>query len=136
MITTEKIQLTSTEFFKILLYTSFKKRWWLFILIWLIGLYSLCKENRDSFDIFFIFFAIFYPIALVIQYWRFANSKDNKLFLLERYYNIFEDKIVGILSDGTESPIKLEHFIKVIQMKRFFCFTLLRINLFIYPKIL
>jgi hypothetical protein len=52
--------------------------------------------------------------------WTDAYSKDNKLFLLERYFEIYENKIIEILNDGTKSLIKIEHFIKVIQTKKFY----------------
>ena len=134
MITTEKLQLTKNDFLKILLTIYFKKRWWLFAWIWAFGLYFLCLENRDSFENFIMFFAIFYPVVIVIQNWQYANSKDNKLYLLERSYNINEDMIVGIMSDGTESPIKFEHFIKVIQLKRFYLIYITKNQFICLPK--
>lgn len=47
----------------------------------------------------------------------FANSKDNKLFLLERYFEIDEDRFVGFLIDGTDSTIKIERIIRKIELK-------------------
>lgn len=134
MITTEKIQLTSLDLFKILLITYFKKKWWLFLLIWAMGASLFLDSRNDSFADFFVVFAISYPIYFLIFYWRYANSKDNKIFLLERYYGISEDKIVGILDDGTESPIKLEHFIKVVELKKFYLLYISKSQFIYIPK--
>ena len=78
-----------------------------------------------------MFFAILYPVIFIIQFWLFATSKENKIFLLERHYSIYEDKIVGTLSDGTDNIIKLEHLIKSIQTKRYFLLYISK-NQFIY----
>ncbi|MGV1011859.1 MAG: YcxB family protein [Flavobacterium sp.] len=80
----------------------------------------ISKEQKGSYENFFIFFAIIYPISLVLRFWMYANSKDNKLFLLERYFDIYEDKLVGILNDGTDSTIKIDHFIRILELQNIY----------------
>lgn len=63
-------------------------------------------------QMFFPLFAIIYPALIVIQFWKYVTSKDNKLLLLERFYEIDNEKINGIIDRETYSPIKLDHFIK------------------------
>ena len=78
-----------------------------------------------------MFIGFIYPVIIVFQYWRFSNSKANKVFFLERNYEIYDDKIVGNLSDGTSNEILITHFIKVIRLKK--CFLLyLSKNQFLY----
>ena len=48
-----------------------------------------------------------------MQFWRYVTSKDNKIMFLERHFEIDNEKINGIIDQGTYSPIKLEYFIKV-----------------------
>ena len=134
MITTGKIKLTSNYYFKILLLIILKKKWWWLILIAVLGLFMLSEDNRDSRDLFFTIYIIVLPIYLIINAWRFANSKDNKLFLIERYFNIYEDKIVGILDDGSESSIKLENFIKVLEFKEFYLLYISKTQYIYIPK--
>lgn len=134
MIRTKKVRLSSKEYFKIILSTYIRRRWYLIVLMWILALSFIMRPERDLFVIFFIVFAILYPIIIIFQYWRFANSKDNKLFLIEREYEIDENRIVGSLGDGTESTTLLEHFIKVIDLKEVYLLYLSK-NQFVYiPK--
>jgi len=131
MITTEKRQLTSIEYFKLIMTIYIKKRWWLYIWIWAMGLFFLCLEKRGSFENFFLYFSIVFPLLFLFQNWRYAHSKDNKIFLLERYYQIDNEKIVGYLSDGSESLMKLENFNRIAQTKKYYILYLSK-NQFIY----
>ena len=134
MITTQKIKLTSKELFIILIIRYIKKRWWLLAWIWILAIILALQEQYDSFDYFFISMAIIYPIVLAIQFWRYVISKDNKLLLLERYYEIDNEKINGIIDEDTYSPIKLEHFIKVDKIKETYLLFIAK-NQFIYIPI-
>lgn len=118
MIKTKKVKLTPKDLFLILILRYIKKRWWLFAWIWILAIILVSDGINDSFDMFFTVFAIIYPILLVIQFWRYVTSKDNKLLLLERYYEIDSEKINGIIDQDTYSPIKLEHFIKVDLIRK------------------
>lgn len=120
MITTAPIKLTSKKLFEITLITYLKRKWWLFVWIWGLAIILLLNTNKDPLDIFLIFFLVLFPIVLVIQFWRYAYSKQNKLFMLERYYEIETDLITGKMGDGTSQPIKIEHFIKVISSSKYY----------------
>jgi hypothetical protein len=117
MIKTKKIQLTTKTLFSTLLNVYFKKRWWLIIWILIIGILVSTSRKRGSTEIFIMLFSFAYPFLIAFQYWRFSNSKDNKVFLLEREYEVLEDRIVATLSDGTSSTIMIKHFVKVIKLK-------------------
>jgi hypothetical protein len=134
MIITEKIKFTEYAFFKIFLAVYLKKRWWLIVMIWLFALLMFSKDEKDSSDTFFIYFAIFYPILIVVRFWMYANSKDNKLFLVERFFEIDENKFIGFLSDGTESTIKFEHFIRVVELKNIFLLYISKNQFIFIPK--
>lgn len=134
MITTKKVKLTPKELFSILILGYIKKRWWLFVWIWVLAIILALKEQHDYFGKFFIAFAIIYPILLIIQFWRYVVSKDNKLLLLERYYEIDTEKINGILDKDTYSPIKIEHFIKADLIRKIYLLYIAK-NQFIYIPI-
>lgn len=134
MITTKKVKLTPNELFSILILRYLKKRWWLFVWIWVLAIILGLKEQHDYFDKFFIVFAIIYPILLIIQFWRYVVSKDNKLLLLERYCEIDADKINGIIDKDTYSPIKLGHFIKADLIRKIYLLYIAK-NQFIYIPI-
>lgn len=134
MITTKKVKLTPKELFSILILRYIKKRWWLFVWIWVLAIILGLKEQHDYFDKFFIAFAIISPILLIIQFWSYVVSKDNKLLLLERYYEIDSEKINGIIDKDTYSPIKHEHFIKVDLIRKTYLLYITK-NQFIYIPI-
>lgn len=112
MIRTKSVKLSYKDLFLILILRYIKKRWWLYVWIWVLALILSLDGINDSFDVFIIGFSIVYPIFLVIYFWRYVTSKDNKLLLSERYYEIDSEKINGIIDADTYSPIKLEHFIR------------------------
>jgi len=120
MITTQPIKLTSKKLFEISIMTYLKRKWWLFVWIWGLAIILLLDSKKDSFEFFLFLFCITFTILLVVQFWRNAYSKQNKLFLLERYYEVEPDIITGILEDGTSQPIKIEHFIKVIRSSQYY----------------
>lgn len=134
MITTSKFQLTSNEFLKIILSVYLKKRWWYFPLIWTFAILFSVDHKIDSFQRFFIYFAIFYPILFLYRYWSYANSKDNKIYLLERYFEIYEDRLVGFLEDGSESTIRCEHFVKFINLKNIYLLYISKNQFIFIPK--
>jgi len=134
MITTKKVKLTSKEYFSILITRYVKRRWWLIAWIWGLAIIMCLTGDYGEFEYFFTGMAIVYPILLVWQFWRYANSKDNKLFLLERYYEIEKGKINGVIDDDTSSPIKIEHFIKVDLIKNTYLLFIAK-NQFIYIPI-
>ncbi len=113
MITTKRVKLTAKEYFIILLTRYIKSKWWLIAWIWSLAIIMWLMGDYGEFKYFFTGMALAYPILLVWQFWRYANSKDNKLFLIERYYEIEKGKINGVIDDDTSSPINMEHFIKV-----------------------
>lgn len=131
MITTKKVKMTPNNLFKILIIRYLKKRWWL--IAWMLILAAFLGFNgiQDSFEVFLIVFVLVYPVILVIQFWRYVVSKDNKILLLERYYEIDNEKINGIIDQDTYSPIKLEHFIKVDLIRKTYLLYIAK-NQFIY----
>lgn len=134
MIQTKSIQLTKNRFFITLLSIYLKNRWWLLVLYIFLG-FTLCFDhNKDFGKKFFAFFFLLYPILMVLRYWQFANSNDNKVFLLERNFEMTEDKIIGHLSDGTVSEILVEHFVKTVELKKSYLLYLSKIQFIYIPK--
>jgi energy-coupling factor transporter transmembrane protein EcfT len=115
MIRTKKIELTADSFFYILLTIYFKRRWLILIWIWLMIFALLFSANIRSIEYLLILFLLLSQVILVVQYWLYAHSKDNRIYLLPRYFEIDDHQIVEWLDDGTSSTIKLERFVKVMK---------------------
>jgi hypothetical protein len=134
MIRTERFALTSQDYFKIILTTYLKKRWWIISLLLLFGLLFSLRNEKDSFEYFLMLFAFFYPIIVLISFWRYSKSKDNKLFLVERFYEISDDSLTGILSDGSVSIIKKDNFIKTVELRKYYLLYISKNQFVIFPK--
>lgn len=135
MITTKKIKLTSKKYFKILITRYIIKRWWLIVCVWTLAIIMWFIGNHGAFEYYyFTSMAISYPFLLVWKLWRYANSKDNKLFMLERYYEMDKNKITAIIDDDINSPMKMEYFIRVYLIKNTYLLYIAK-NQFIYIPI-
>jgi hypothetical protein len=134
MIRTERFSLTSVDYFWIILTTYLKRRWWTISLMLLFGLLFLLKKDKDTFEYFLLSIAFFYPILLLIQFWMYAKSKDNKLFLVERHYEISEDGLTGKLNDGSESVIKKENFIRTVELRNYYLLYISKSQFVCIPK--
>ncbi|MCB0402144.1 MAG: YcxB family protein [Flavobacteriales bacterium] len=123
MISTNPITLNSKEFFQILITVYFRKRWWFLSLLLLLAVFYLFTSiNLGSFRYFFITFSVVYPLLIIYQYWAFANSSKNKIFFLEKHYDIDTETLTGHVADGTQSTIKISHFVNVVTLKH--CYLL------------
>ena len=111
MIKTKRVKLTPKDLFLILILRYIKKRWWLLVLLWISAIILGLLETANS--LVFIVLAIIYPFVLMIQFWAYVKSKDNKSFFFERHYEIDNEKINGVIDQNTFSIRNLEHFIKV-----------------------
>ncbi|NVO09971.1 MAG: YcxB family protein [Bacteroidales bacterium] len=129
MIVTGQITLTEKELFKILITSYLKKRWWLIAWIWIMVVLLLILKQGDSFAYFIIVALILFQTVMVYQYWSFAN--DNKLFLLERHYEIDSDKIDVIIVNGTSTSIEIRFFRSVERNRKYYLLYTSKVD-FIY----
>jgi len=134
MITTKKVKITPRELFLILIIRYLKKKWWLFAGLWLLAIYFAADGINDPVQMFFLLFAIIFPVLILIQHWLYVASKDNKIMFLERYYEIDNERINGIIDHDTYSPIKIDHFIKVDMIRNTYLLYVSK-NQFLYIPI-
>jgi len=134
MIKTKKFQLTKKEYFLFLIRITLKKRWWLFAFILFISFPILLSKNRDTSDIFVAAFGFLYPLVIALQYWRFTNSKENKIIFAERQHEIFHDRIISHMGEISESTIDIQNFIKVFELKDLYLLYLSKGQTLFFPK--
>lgn len=134
LITTSSIQLTKTEYFKILTGNYFREKWWTLICVILVGSYAITRDNKESLDYFFIILSITFPFYIMLIHWRFANAKENRVALLGRSYRIEEDQIIEQLEDGTESQYKLKHVVKTYKTSDYIMLYLSKVTFLYLPK--
>lgn len=110
------------------------KKWWLIVSMWALTIVMWFIGDYGAFEYYFTSMAISYPFLLVWKFWRYANSKDNKLFLLERHYEMDKNKITAIIDDDINTTMKMEYFIRAYLIKNNY-FLYLSKNQFIYIPI-
>lgn len=134
MIKIKKFQLTQTEYFFFIIRILLKRRWWIYAFMLFLSIVILFKHNKDSSDIFIIVFGLGYPILTLFQYWRFANSKENKIIFQERQYEVFTDKIIYNMGEISEGTIDVKSFIKVFELKDLYLLYLSKGQCLYFPK--
>ena len=115
MIRTSKIELTSDEFFYLLLTIYFKKKWLTITWIWLVIFILLFSTRINTIEYWLVGILCFLQASVVLQYWLYAHSKDNRIYLLPRFFEIASEQIVEWMDDGTSSTIRTERIIRVMR---------------------
>jgi len=131
MIKTQEIKITANEFFRLILSIYLKKRWWLVAWIWILIIILLFSGHMGFVEIALLALILLFQVIIVGQYWFYAHSKDNRLYLLARYYEIDTDQIIEVMEDGTTSTIRNERFIKMMKTARYYLLYVAR-NEYIY----
>jgi len=131
MIKTQEIKITANEFFRLILSIYLKKRWWLLAWIWILVIILLLGGSIGMIEIFLLAFILLFQVIIVGQYWFYAHSKDNRIYLMARHYEIDTDQVVEMMEDGTSSTIRTERFIKMMKTPRYYLLYVAR-NEYIY----
>jgi hypothetical protein len=131
MIRTQNIKITANEFFRLILSIYLKKRWWLVAWIWILIIILLFSRHIGFIEITLLALILLFQVIIIGQYWFYAHSKDNRIYLLARYYEIDIAQIVEMMEDGTTSTVRTERFIKVMKTNRYYLLYVAR-NEYIY----
>jgi len=131
MIKTQDIKLTANEFFRLILSIYLKKRWWLVAWIWILILTLLLSQHIGLIEILLLALILLFQLVIIVQYWFYAHAKENRIYLLSRFYEINADQVVELLEDGTSSTIRVERFNKVLKTNRYYLLYVAR-NEYIY----
>jgi hypothetical protein len=134
MIKTQEIKIAANEFFRLILSIYLKKRWWLLAWIWILIIILLFSGRIGFIEITLLALIVLFQIIIIGQYWFYAHSKDNRLYLLAKYYEIDKAQIIEVMEDGTSSTIRTERFIKVMKTNRYYLLYVAR-NEYIYLPI-
>ncbi len=84
---------------------------WLWVMIFLL----LFRTRISAMEYMLIAILCLAQVFLVAQYWLYAHSKDNRIYLLPRFFEISSEQVVEWMDDGTSSTIKTERIIRVMR---------------------
>ena len=134
MIKTKKFQLTKKEYFSFIIRVLLKKRWWLFAFILLISIALIFKDKKDYTENSIMVFGFFYPLVILFHYWKFVNSKENKIFFTERQHEVYPDKITSQMGEISEGTIAVTSFIKVLELNDLYLLYISKGQCLYFPK--
>ena len=134
MIQTKQFELTSKQFFKLLVQNHIATKWWLYMAYSVAISTLFLKPNIELIDILFIIFLFAAIIAQFVFMWYHASSKLNKKFLLKRSYSINNVAVTSEVEDGTQSELELQHVIKAKSMREHFLLFVTKNQFIFIPK--
>ncbi len=136
MTKTKKFSQSPKTYFSIVLNTAIKKRWWLYLLVTIVGivhLFSYIRTNTMSHLVWAIF-GFGYLIFMYLYLYRFAHSKDQSDFLSEK--QIFFDKETLRIEEtlGGSGEVPFERIQKVLDKGKFWMLYISKNQFFYVPK--
>ncbi|MBF4514994.1 YcxB family protein [Flavobacterium sp. ANB] len=134
MIKTKKFQLTKKEYFSFIIRILLKKRWYFLVFMLILSIAILFGDNKDYLNSSIMVFGFLFPLYMIFVYWRFVNSKENKIFYTERQHEIFPDKIITRMGEISEGTMDMRNFIKVLELKDLYLLYVSKTQCIYFPK--
>ncbi len=134
MIRTNAIQLSERTYFEMLFVKYLRQRVWWLVLMIALAVVRLYSHHWDAFSYVVVALPVIFVTYAFLYFRNFAYSRENKVITLSRYYEIDDDLLVGFMEDGTQSQIKLQHFVKTYQTKEYALAYLSRMSFVYLPK--
>ena len=134
MIKTKSFKIEPSQLQNLLIISYLKKRWWFFVFIALMVGLTYILEGLEDMRIFWLVFAAIFPMLIVWQFWRYAHSKENKIFYLERQLVVDGDTIEAKLEDGTVHPVLSSHIIHYEDLKSWYKLNVSKSTYILIPK--
>lgn len=133
MIHTKPTSLSKKQFFQLLIVRYVKNKWWLLALMLIFFGLIASREVLERTDFVFLVMFASYPLLIVIQFWLWVNSKENKIFLIERTYEIEEGMIIGKIDENNFSTTEKSNIIKSDTILNTYLLYLSKNQFFYFP---
>ena len=140
MIQTKEFALTKNDFLKILCIQRAKRSWIILVLIIILAIMAWHNSGSYVSPIYFILYAIFYPIVLFTFILRWVYSKDNKNHFKPMQLNFGSDKVSILLGQSsvfdtpTTSEIAYDNIIKKELLINYYLLYVAKNSFIIIPK--
>lgn len=136
MIETKKFEQSQKIYFDIVLSTRIRKSWWLYILLIIVGIFHLYQyiNTLNNSNLMWSLACLLYPVIIYISLYRFAHSKNQKIFLSERQL-FFNSEIFKIVeNDGSFSEIPYTKIANTVSKVEYWMLYLNKNNYIYVPK--
>ncbi|MFY0672552.1 MAG: YcxB family protein [Bacteroidia bacterium] len=118
MITTNKIELTKWQYFKILASNRFSQSWYMYLLPFIAALIiHFTMEEPEMLVKFLVVYGFIYPGWILIYLTIHVNSNRVSSVSMKRYYEVNNEKIRANHADGSSNEFFIENITEVKQNK-------------------
>jgi hypothetical protein len=140
MIQTKEFALEKNEYLKILVYTRFRKLWWLYGGGLAISFYHMPDFGNNDTATFWTIYGFGLPLIVLLQLWRWVNAKDNRNLFRPRELRFSTDKIVivtrsdSVFQTPTTSEIAHDAVVKREEVLDYYLLYVAKAHFVVVPK--
>jgi hypothetical protein len=123
-IATKDVQLTRGEYFRLVVSLLLKRLWPIYVL--LVAQTALCLfvDGLEAMSVLGAICIVFFTALVIAYVWWFAGCSDNKIFFIERRFELGDDAIKVWIKGGSYSEIRYDHLARVVKCpKHYLVFT-------------
>lgn len=133
MTQTKAYSISKKEYTKIILSRRLKKSWWLYVLMFVLGIFYLPKFGDDNFSTFFAIFAFSYPFLMFTYLYFWANSKDHQPVFSETNLS-FDTEFIYLKRNGNETKLNPNSIQQVISNPKYWMLYISKGQFIYIPK--
>ena len=133
MTQTKAYSISKKEYTKIILSRRLKKSWWLYVLMFVLGIFYLPKFGDDNFSTFFAIFAFSYPFLMFTYLYFWANSKDHQPVFSETNL-CFDTEFIYLKRNGNETKLNPNSIQQVISNPKYWMLYISKGQFIYIPK--
>ncbi len=120
LIKTKEFSFPKIEYLKILVVSSLRKNTWTVVFLILVGGYGIFKGVEGWTNILLIALPFAFFSYLVLRSWIHMNSKKNKWFFQERFFEIDDKSLICRFPDGSSQKILLAEIVRVVKKSGYY----------------
>ncbi|WP_242132977.1 YcxB family protein [Aestuariivivens marinum] len=133
MTQTKPYSLTKGIYTKIILLKRLKAYWWLYIIMFFLGLFHLQAFGQDKLTDFLAIFLLIYPISVFVYLYFWTNSKGHNPIFKEMNLS-FDDSFLYFKREDSESKLNPKIIKKIISKSDYWLLYISKAQFIYIPK--
>ena len=133
MTQTKEYSISKEKYTKIILLKRLKKSWWLYLSMFVLGVFHLQKFGDDSFSSFFTIFAFSYPFVMFAYLYFWSNSKDHQPIFSETNL-CFDNDYLYFKRNDNETKLNPKSIQKIISNNGYWMLYISKEQFIYVPK--
>jgi hypothetical protein len=120
IIKTKEFSFPRIEYLKILVFNTLRRNTWAVIFLILVGGYGIFRGVAGWTNILLIAMPFAFFSYLVLRCWLHMNSKKNKWFFRERFFEIDDKSLTCRFPDGGSQKILMSDILRVVKKSGYY----------------